>query len=171
MVSEYNSRPWPGFKISLFFLVLFDYVVLGRIWLVLLSVWWYKNFFLRIMRIGCGESGISASRDHLVFAYYVTGHGLGHATRVVEVHWVCLIFSFFSFIASLLREKLVKIWFCPWSRGINAPVVLMWKKADNFVDLFCYAVNWRTMIACFYSLNRCHIYFYYYLKKKNRFCT
>lgn len=37
------------------------------------------------MRIGRGESGISASKDHLVFAYYVTGHGLGHATRVVEV--------------------------------------------------------------------------------------
>ncbi|KAB5513784.1 hypothetical protein OIU78_023260 [Salix suchowensis] len=29
--------------------------------------------------------GVSASRKHLVFAYYVTGHGFGHATRVVEV--------------------------------------------------------------------------------------
>ncbi|GJR45923.1 L-arabinokinase-like protein [Tanacetum coccineum] len=28
---------------------------------------------------------MSASRNHLVFAYYVTGHGFGHATRVVEV--------------------------------------------------------------------------------------
>ncbi|KAJ6758727.1 PENTATRICOPEPTIDE REPEAT-CONTAINING PROTEIN [Salix koriyanagi] len=28
--------------------------------------------------------GVSASRKHLVFAYYVTGHGFGHATRVVE---------------------------------------------------------------------------------------
>ncbi|XP_030551692.2 L-arabinokinase-like [Rhodamnia argentea] len=30
-------------------------------------------------------SGVSSSRDRLVFAYYVTGHGFGHATRVVEV--------------------------------------------------------------------------------------
>ncbi|GAY44535.1 hypothetical protein CUMW_082720, partial [Citrus unshiu] len=29
--------------------------------------------------------GVSASSKHLVFAYYVTGHGFGHATRVVEV--------------------------------------------------------------------------------------
>lgn len=28
---------------------------------------------------------VSSARDHLVFAYYVTGHGFGHATRVVEV--------------------------------------------------------------------------------------
>nr|XP_043640289.1 L-arabinokinase-like [Erigeron canadensis] len=32
-----------------------------------------------------GEELVSASRNHLVFAYYVTGHGFGHATRVVEV--------------------------------------------------------------------------------------
>ncbi|KAJ0911319.1 putative L-arabinokinase [Helianthus annuus] len=31
------------------------------------------------------EDGVSASRKHLVFAYYVSGHGFGHATRVVEV--------------------------------------------------------------------------------------
>ncbi|XP_019707924.1 L-arabinokinase [Elaeis guineensis] len=37
------------------------------------------------MRILRGDEGISASREHLVFAYYVTGHGFGHATRVVEV--------------------------------------------------------------------------------------
>ncbi|KAI3437298.1 uncharacterized protein J3R85_005551 [Psidium guajava] len=30
-------------------------------------------------------SGVSSSRNRLVFAYYVTGHGFGHATRVVEV--------------------------------------------------------------------------------------
>ncbi|CAI0438813.1 unnamed protein product [Linum tenue] len=36
------------------------------------------------MRIEESE-GVSASRKHLVFAYYVTGHGFGHATRVVEV--------------------------------------------------------------------------------------
>ncbi len=29
----------------------------------------------------------------LVFAYYVTGHGLGHATRVIEVWFPCLILS------------------------------------------------------------------------------
>lgn len=37
------------------------------------------------MRIKEENDGISASRNHLVFAYYVTGHGFGHATRVVEV--------------------------------------------------------------------------------------
>lgn len=37
------------------------------------------------MRIHEESVGVSASRDHLVFAYYVTGHGFGHATRVVEV--------------------------------------------------------------------------------------
>ncbi|CAN1816338.1 ARA1 [Linum perenne] len=36
------------------------------------------------MRIEESEGG-SASMKHLVFAYYVTGHGFGHATRVVEV--------------------------------------------------------------------------------------
>ncbi|XP_010263341.1 PREDICTED: L-arabinokinase-like [Nelumbo nucifera] len=36
------------------------------------------------MRIDNGDH-VSASRKHLVFAYYVTGHGFGHATRVVEV--------------------------------------------------------------------------------------
>ncbi|KAJ0824880.1 putative L-arabinokinase [Helianthus annuus] len=37
------------------------------------------------MRIDDGVEQVSASRNHLVFAYYVTGHGFGHATRVVEV--------------------------------------------------------------------------------------
>ncbi|KAJ0030989.1 hypothetical protein Pint_12656 [Pistacia integerrima] len=38
------------------------------------------------MRIKENEGvSASASRNHLVFAYYVTGHGFGHATRVVEV--------------------------------------------------------------------------------------
>ncbi|XP_071722454.1 L-arabinokinase-like [Rutidosis leptorrhynchoides] len=37
------------------------------------------------MRIEDGTEAESASRNHLVFAYYVTGHGFGHATRVVEV--------------------------------------------------------------------------------------
>lgn len=37
------------------------------------------------MRIEDGVEAVSASRNHLVFAYYVTGHGFGHATRVVEV--------------------------------------------------------------------------------------
>ncbi|GLT67520.1 hypothetical protein SLA2020_398210 [Shorea laevis] len=31
------------------------------------------------------DDAVSASQNHLVFAYYVTGHGFGHATRVVEV--------------------------------------------------------------------------------------
>ncbi|XP_073005010.1 L-arabinokinase-like [Typha latifolia] len=37
------------------------------------------------MRITDRDDGVCASREHLVFAYYVTGHGFGHATRVVEV--------------------------------------------------------------------------------------
>ncbi|KAJ3696276.1 hypothetical protein LUZ60_001653 [Juncus effusus] len=31
------------------------------------------------------EALVAVSREQLVFAYYVTGHGFGHATRVVEV--------------------------------------------------------------------------------------
>lgn len=37
------------------------------------------------MRLESESDQESASRNHLVFAYYVTGHGFGHATRVVEV--------------------------------------------------------------------------------------
>ncbi|XP_020226099.1 L-arabinokinase [Cajanus cajan] len=37
------------------------------------------------MRIDQESDGVSASTKHLVFAYYVTGHGFGHATRVTEV--------------------------------------------------------------------------------------
>lgn len=37
------------------------------------------------MTIRDGSVEESASIKHLVFAYYVTGHGFGHATRVVEV--------------------------------------------------------------------------------------
>ncbi|KAM7265408.1 hypothetical protein ACFE04_003091 [Oxalis oulophora] len=37
------------------------------------------------MRIEDGSEPQSASTNHLIFAYYVTGHGFGHATRVVEV--------------------------------------------------------------------------------------
>jgi L-arabinokinase len=32
-----------------------------------------------------GGNQVTQSKDRLVFAYYVTGHGFGHATRVVEV--------------------------------------------------------------------------------------
>lgn len=48
------------------------------------------------MRICDGDCEISASRDHLIFAYYVTGHGFGHATRVVEVQQFLFLFFFFS---------------------------------------------------------------------------
>nr|VDC83294.1 unnamed protein product [Brassica rapa] len=44
------------------------------------------------MRIDDNE-GVSASSKHLVFAYYVTGHGFGHATRVVEVFLLTLSLS------------------------------------------------------------------------------
>ncbi|KAK9741662.1 hypothetical protein RND81_03G120500 [Saponaria officinalis] len=37
------------------------------------------------MRIDNEVDDVSATPKHLVFAYYVTGHGFGHATRVVEV--------------------------------------------------------------------------------------
>lgn len=37
------------------------------------------------MRIENEGEDVSAPPKHLVFAYYVTGHGFGHATRVVEV--------------------------------------------------------------------------------------
>ncbi|XP_061362544.1 L-arabinokinase-like [Gastrolobium bilobum] len=37
------------------------------------------------MRIEQESDAVSASRKHLVFAYYITGHGFGHATRVTEV--------------------------------------------------------------------------------------
>ncbi|GMH12368.1 hypothetical protein Nepgr_014209 [Nepenthes gracilis] len=37
------------------------------------------------MRIENEGGDVSAPPRHLVFAYYVTGHGFGHATRVVEV--------------------------------------------------------------------------------------
>ncbi|KAG6474260.1 hypothetical protein ZIOFF_068185 [Zingiber officinale] len=37
------------------------------------------------MRIEGSGSRLSPSREYFVFAYYVTGHGFGHATRVVEV--------------------------------------------------------------------------------------
>ncbi|KAK9097575.1 hypothetical protein Sjap_023072 [Stephania japonica] len=42
------------------------------------------GFYKKKLKIGDGYR-ISASSKHLVFAYYVTGHGFGHATRVVEV--------------------------------------------------------------------------------------
>ncbi|KAK6927776.1 Galactokinase, N-terminal domain [Dillenia turbinata] len=37
------------------------------------------------MRLDDDDNHVSASRNHLIFAYYVTGHGFGHATRVTEV--------------------------------------------------------------------------------------
>ncbi|KAM7254898.1 hypothetical protein ACFE04_020139 [Oxalis oulophora] len=37
------------------------------------------------MRIEDGSKPQSASTNHLIFAYCVTGHGFGHATRVIEV--------------------------------------------------------------------------------------
>lgn len=43
--------------------------------------------------------------DPLIFAYYVTGHGFGHATRVVEVS-VCefiYIYIFFKLLKPLVK--------------------------------------------------------------------
>lgn len=62
------------------------------------------------MRIDENE-GVSASSKHLVFAYYVTGHGFGHATRVVEVLfslslslslWIVLVYS--SIVSSIVAN-------------------------------------------------------------------
>lgn len=55
------------------------------------------------MRIDEEGEGVSASRNHLVFAYYVTGHGFGHATRVVEVDFshADRFFLLFFFCSSL----------------------------------------------------------------------
>ena len=56
--------------------------------------------------------GVSASacvsRQKLVFAYYVTGHGFGHATRVAEVALI-LNLLFLSFLA-LWVLKLESLW-------------------------------------------------------------
>lgn len=49
------------------------------------------------MRIEDGRSVASASLEHLVVAYYVTGHGFGHATRVVEVRRSSYSLHFFVF--------------------------------------------------------------------------
>jgi hypothetical protein len=32
-----------------------------------------------------GGGEVTAPPQHLVFAYYITGHGFGHATRALEV--------------------------------------------------------------------------------------
>jgi len=54
------------------------------------------------MRIDQDSAAVSSSRKHLVFAYYITGHGFGHATRVTEVifffsihlnFWFFIVFS------------------------------------------------------------------------------
>lgn len=45
-----------------------------------------------------GTASVEESKKRpLVFAYYVTGHGFGHATRVVEVPFS----FFFSYYLSL----------------------------------------------------------------------
>jgi len=45
------------------------------------------------MRIDQESAAVSSSRKHLVFAYYITGHGFGHATRVTEVKKLILLNS------------------------------------------------------------------------------
>lgn len=47
----------------------------------------------------------SNQQQPLIFAYYVTGHGFGHATRVVEVHLIFLssfVLEFFSFLLQFM---------------------------------------------------------------------
>ncbi len=45
----------------------------------------------------------------LVFAYYVTGHGLGHATRVIEVRFLCLVLFCFVRLFSCLFLFLLRL--------------------------------------------------------------
>jgi len=45
----------------------------------------------------------------LVFAYYVTGHGLGHATRVIEVRIPCLVLFCFVCLFSFLFLFLLRL--------------------------------------------------------------
>lgn len=54
------------------------------------------------MTIVANGDVVSSSANHLVFAYYVTGHGFGHATRVVEVF-------FFQLRDFLLRLKILSL--------------------------------------------------------------
>ena len=51
-----------------------------------------QNIWMRIVKEA--EEAVSASRNHLVFAYYVTGHGFGHATRVIEVTFLHPLITF-----------------------------------------------------------------------------
>ena len=41
---------------------------------------------------------VIAPKRHLVFAYYVSGHGFGHATRVVEVNYFFFFLTFFTLL-------------------------------------------------------------------------
>lgn len=62
------------------------------------------------MRIDEESEGVSASRNHLVFAYYVTGHGFGHATRVVEVSYLCSLLSDHCFLQ--ISMSIVQLLIC-----------------------------------------------------------
>lgn len=59
------------------------------------------------MAIEGGDDQVSASADHLIFAYYVTGHGFGHATRVTEVHSVSKTHTFSKTHANTLNKLII----------------------------------------------------------------
>ena len=46
---------------------------------------------------------VIAPKRHLVFAYYVSGHGFGHATRVVEVNFFFCFISFSLFYLKIFK--------------------------------------------------------------------
>lgn len=61
------------------------------------------------MRIEQESDGVSASTKHLVFAYYVTGHGFGHATRVTEVSLSPSLLNSSLFLAKWGAQSIKKI--------------------------------------------------------------
>ena len=84
------------------------------------------------MRINEENDGVSASRDHLVFAYYVTGHGFGHATRVVEVQ---ILYPKFS---DQFDHGFIKSIWCL----ITLFCFLLLKCCEIFVYIYIWRIHW-----------------------------
>ena len=132
------------------------------------------------MRIEPESDAVSASRKHLVFAYYVTGHGFGHATRVTEVPFLLSLFSkFLSFsgITSIFGPMgcLITLFFFIWKIRFWILGFQFWiwstgkkrrrKKCSIFflaflncwcrLFLFKRFKNFQVFLHC-----RCHFFFY-----------
>lgn len=55
------------------------------------------------MSIKGENGGVSQTKRPFVFAYYVTGHGFGHATRVVEVSLaIQFLFCFYAVLTLMV---------------------------------------------------------------------